>query len=161
MTKNKIKKIGFVLDNLGPNQLAYQLIKSGNILAEQSDKVDVVLFYRNFAPIVTPPSIAIFTVYDAFNYDGDLVVTNIQDAMSATRWPGPNRHNIYWYLQNLEWLQLRNAMAYEEYAKVYLNPKLRLVCRSQDHYDIVNAVWRTPYAIVEDGNVNKFLEVIE
>lgn len=159
--ENKIKKIGFICEDLGPNQLSFQLITSANKLLEETDYYDVCLFYRNFLPPVRHANFGTFTVYEAFSYDGVTVATDLHSANAMSKWPGPNRHNMYFYVQNLEWVRLRDQVPYEQMAQVYMNPKLNLIARSEDLKNIIESVWRPVVGIVEDANVKEFVKVVQ
>lgn len=159
--ENKIRKLGVICEDLGPNQLAYQLITSANTLLEETDDYDVCLFYRNFLPPVKNANFGTFTVYEAFSYDGVMIATDLHSANAMVKWPGPNRKKMYFYIQDLEWIRLRNQMQYEQLAQVYMNPKLNLIARSEDHKNILESVWRPVSAVVEDGDIRRFVEVVE
>ncbi len=161
MQCNKIKRIGFLVDHLGPSQLAYQLIFSANKLLAQSDKVDVCLFFRNFQPPVITPIFGTFTAYEGLNYNGIMVATDLQSASYITKWAGPNRSKMYFYLNELEWLRFRDSFSYESLAMIYNHPKLNLICRSQEHANLVEICWKTPFGVVPNGDVKRFAEILE
>ncbi len=158
--RNTIKKVGFLVENLSPSQLCYQLINSANAVLGKSDLYDFCLFYRNFGPAPIPCNFGTFTAYEGFAYNGIMVATDFFGAEMITRWPGPNRNKMYYYMNNLDWLLLRSRFQYEQLAQVYLHPKLNLIVRSESHKDIVNACWKEPYGVVEGANVARLVEII-
>lgn len=157
---NKIKKIGLLVDQLQPTQMLYQFVTSANKFLQKNDWADFCIFYRNFGALSIQPNFGTFTASEAFNYAGLTIATDIIGAQSILKWPGPNRNKLYYYMNDLEWLSLRNTFNYEAMASVYLHPKLNLICRSQEHFDLINAVWKTPYCIIENGDAAKFAGLI-
>lgn len=157
---NKIKRIGFLFKDLAPNQLVYQVIKSGNELLKTTDHYDLCVFYRNFSVSVLEANFATMTAYEAFNYSGIMVATDLQSASNIVKWPGPNQNKMYFYVNDLEWIRFRDRMPYEDLANIYMNPKLNLIARSDTHKEIIESVWRPVTAVVENGNVFDFVKVV-
>lgn len=154
-----IKKYGFLVDSMGINQLAYQLTRSANEYLLTNDSVDVAVFFRNPAAFCIKPNFGVFHMFEGFSYDGFTVATDLSSAQRMLTWPGPNRRNMFFYLNNLEWLHLPQKQ-YEQLADIYMNPKLNLIARSATHAEIISSVWRPCYGVVENSNFSKFVEVI-
>ena len=153
-----LTKIGFVIEHLGPAQLPYQLIRSINSYYQEKDDVDVILYWRNVAPFVVTPLCASMNLFEAFRSDSLLIATDLNSASRILQYFTLDR---YYYLMDLEWCHLQSKQ-YEQLAEIYQNPKLKLIVRSQQHYDIVQLTWGiTPIGIVEDCRIDKFLEVIK
>ena len=151
-----LTKIGFIVESLGPNQLAYQLIRSINQLLKERDDVDPIIFYRNTAPFVIQPNFAIMNLFEAFRYYGNIIATDLNSASRCLDYFVDNRYFLVW---DLEWTKLQRP--YESFAEVYQNPKLKLIARSKQHFDILQLTWGiTPIGIVEDARIEKFLELI-
>ena len=153
---SKLTKIGFVVESLGPNQLAYQLIRSANQLLMERDDFDIILYYRNLSPLVMKPNFAIMNMYEAFRPDSPLVATDLN---TATRILDYFTLDRYFYIWDLEHTKMNRS--YEDFAQIYQNPKLKLITRSKQHFDIIQLTWGiTPIGIVEDARIEKFLELI-
>ena len=160
--ENKIKRLGFLLHDLSPSQISYQLIKTGNELLKTTDKIDLALFYRNFSVSVAEANFGTFTAYECFNYTGIVVATDLQGAANILKWPGPNRNKMYFYLNDLEWIRLRGqpGVDFESLAAVYLNPKLNIICRSETHKEIFESCWRKCAGVIEGGDVKQFVKLL-
>lgn len=158
--QNKIKKIGILVDQLAPTQLLYQFVWSANKFLLKNDWADFCIFYRNFGALALQPNFGTFTAAECFAYSGFTVATDIVGAQQILRYPGPNRNSLYYYMNDLEWLSLRDRVSYEQMASVYLNPKLNLICRSEQHAEIVRAVWKEPKFIIEGADAAKFAELL-
>lgn len=157
---NKIKKIGLLVDQLQPTQLLYQFVMTANKFLMKNDWADFCIFYRNWGGLFVQPNFGTFTAAEAFNYNGFTIATDLNGAQQILRWPGPNRHKLYYYMNDLEWLSMRDKFPYEVLANIYLNPKLNLICRSQTHADITKAVWKEPAFVIEGGDAAKFAELL-
>jgi hypothetical protein len=157
--ENKILKMGFIVNNLGPNQLSYQLINSANSYLRNKDDTDVAAFYHSMSPIPYKPNFGLFHLFEAFNYNGYMIATNLHSASRMLSWPGPNRHKMYLYCYDLDWLRLPQKQ-WEQLAQIYLNPKLHLISRSQNHAEILGSTWKTPISVIEDCNFSRFAEFI-
>ena len=156
----QIKKIGLLVDQLQPTQLLYQFVFTANKFLLKNDWADFCIFYRNFGALPLQPNFGTYTSESAFAYDGFTIASDIAGAQSILRWPGPNRRNLYFYLNDLEWLSLRDRFSYEALASIYLHPKINLICRSEEHGEIVRAVWKEPKFIIEGGDAAKFAELL-
>ncbi len=158
--ENKIKKLGFVVNHLSINQISYELISSANKMLSHRDDVDVSIFWSSDGPRVVKPNFACYCLYEVFGFTGHTVATSLQTASRILSYPGPNQHKMYYYMMDLDWLRLPNKQ-FEQLRDVYLSPKLNLIARSQDHFNIISSVWKKPLGIVEDANVEGFAELIK
>lgn len=151
-----LNKIGFILEHLGPAQLPYQLIRSINSYYEQKDDTDIILFYRNCLPFVVTPNCAVMNLFEAFRYGANLVATDLNSASRILDYFCDGR---YFYVWDLEWTKANRP--YEQLADIYQNSKLKLIARSQQHFDIIQTTWGiTPVGIVNDCNIKEFLGLI-
>ena len=158
--ENKILKLGFIVNNLGPNQLSYQLVNSANEYLRSKDDTDISIFYHQLNPIPYRPSFGVFGLFEAYNYNGYVIATNLYSASRMLSWPGPNRHKMFFYCYDLDYLRFPQKQ-WESLAQIYLNPKLHLIARSHFHSEILSLAWKPPVGIVEDCNFSKFVELIK
>lgn len=152
-----IEKFGFVLSHLAPAQLPYKLIKSANEFLEKKDSCDIIIFYQNLSPLVVNPNFAIMNLSEAYNYDGRLVATEVNNAARILDYVGTRKK--YFYVWDLEWTKMGNKV-YEQLSSVYNNPRINLIARSKQHYDIIKLAWREPVGIVDDCNFEKMTDLI-
>lgn len=150
-------RAGFLIDSMGPSQQSIYLTSSVNTLVAQKPNYSVCAFYRNFGPIVVSPHFALFTEYEAWNFDGIAIATDLRSANALLNCPGPVKK--FFYVWETEWAFLDNYQ-YADMAKVYQSEEMPLIVRSRFHYDIVSRLWQPPKEIIEDFNheqIAKFL----
>ncbi len=124
--------LGFLLPNLGPNQLAFDVIKEVNSYLQKSKLVDIYAFYETLTQHVIRPNFAVMTLQEAFTLSGTLVPTTCHLAYDSLRMA--RRKNIIFYVHKLEWLH--GAIGpYEWYDDIYR--KLPIVARSDDYARIL------------------------
>jgi len=150
-----IEKFGFVLNNLGPLQSAYELIRSSNELLDKTDRYSITGFYHNLSPLVITPKFAVMTLFEAFSYTGRLIATDLNSGSRIQDYMGTTSKYLYPY--DLEWIHRPNKQ-YEPLASVYNN--LPIIARSKTHYDIFKSVWKEPISIVENGDMSRLIDVI-
>ncbi len=147
-------KIGVMLDNIGPNQLAHYLINSGNsVLEKESQKLDLVTFVQQIVHPVMVPNFATMNMSECFDYKGTLVATSLSTAVKMLKCPGTR--SKYFYVWDLEWTRPQNKN-FGVLKEIYNNPKIQLISRSENHDKIIELCWRKPCGIVEDGRVDQF-----
>lgn len=147
------EKLGIIVNNLGPNQLAYYLINTGNKFVNDGEK-DLTLFFHDLMPECANPLFGIMNLAEVYSYNGPVVATNINNASRLLEYPGPSKK--VFYVWDLEWLRMPNKQ-YEQLNDVY--GKIPLIARSKRHYDILSNAWQQPIGIVEDADVNKLYEL--
>ncbi len=152
-----MRKLAFIVDNLGPNELAHYLITSGNACLQANTDVDLVAFVHNFIPTCGEPRFAYMNVSEAYGYDGSLIATNLQTADKILNFPGPSRR--LFYVWDLEWMRLPNRN-YDMFASVYKNCRLELFCRSKQHQFFIRNAWNREAKIVEYCNIEDFLKFL-
>jgi hypothetical protein len=156
----KSKKLGFLCSDFGPAQLNYQLITSGNELLRMRDDVDLSLFYCNNTKLVAEPKFGVYCLFECYSFVGNLVTTSIQTTSRALTYVGPARAGpIYYFLNDLCWTRLNNRQ-YEPLADIYLHARVKLIARSQPHFDIISSVWKEPVGIAENACVADFVKII-
>lgn len=150
-----MNKIGVLINNLGPNQLAYYLIKHGNKFVE-SGYNDLVAFFYEISPECAGLKFSAMNLSEAYNYNGILVATDTNSASRILEFPGTT--NKFFYVWDLEWTKVPEKQ-FENLSVVYNNDKLPLIVRSQVHYDILKKIWKEPIGICEDANAEQLYKI--
>jgi hypothetical protein len=150
-----MKNIGILLNNLGPSQLAYYLIKNGNDFVEDGDN-DLVAFFYEVSPECIRPNFASMNLSEAYSYNGILVATDANSASRILEFPG-STHKFF-YVWDLEWAKIQNKQ-FEDLATVYHNDRLPLIARSKTHFDIIKKIWKEPIGIVEDVDIRQLHKI--
>lgn len=145
------KKIGIILDNFGPSQMAYQALT-------QPIPIDwsVYGFYHNIHHTIVEPSFPLWHCAEAFNFNGHLIATNINGAQQLLNCFAAQ--SKIFYLWDIEWF--RHKGDYNFYRHIYCNPNLKLVTRCEDYQNLVKQCWNIECALVKDFSYNGFIDSI-
>jgi hypothetical protein len=139
-------KLGIVLDNLGPSQLAYAVLSQANRLVTERSDVDVTVFYESLTRPCITPWFATMQMAEAYGFDGPVVATSLSSAAKLLRMPScPRKFFLVW---DLEWL--RKPQPYENLKAVYFHSELTLLARGEDHAKAISDCWNRPADIVGD-----------
>lgn len=152
-----IKKLGFMIPNLGANQLAFYFIKKTNLLLSGKTDYDIIAFYENLHRNVCQPHFSVMQLGEAYNYAAPVVATNVVLADQLIRMPSPTKK--IFYVWDLDWHR-GNYRNYEFFARIYRHPELTLVARSEYHKIAIENAWNTPVsAVIEDCDMEKFFGI--
>lgn len=99
--KNLIS-VGFVVSDLGPNQIAYTCMSSISKYLDDNYGIDPVLFFEEQSMPCLPPKCARYNIYDTSYYYGNLITTNIKTTLSATN---AKLCKKFYYIYDLEYLR--------------------------------------------------------
>lgn len=151
-------KLGVLLDNLGPTQLAYYLIRNANALLAAEPLSDVLAFYEHLVKPCAPPHFATMQTSEVWGFDGVAVATSFATAQLLLHCPTPSKK--LFYVWDIEWLRMKQK-SYEGLAAVYRNPDLHLVARSGQHADLLARCWnREILCVMEDFDLTRLREVL-
>jgi hypothetical protein len=152
-------KIGIMLDNVGPNQLAHYIINSGNkFLEKNSRRSDLIMFIHNVVSPCAHINFSVMNVSEAYDFDGFLVATSLHTAAKLAKTPGTKKK--FFYVWDLEWLR-PYGRNFEGVSALYKHPQIELIARSQPHKDLIELSWKPTIGIVEDGRVEQFYKLFE
>lgn len=151
-------KLGVMVDNLGPNQLAFYLINYGNKMTMEDNK-ELIVFYSNPQSPCLNIGFPIMQISEAWSYNGPLIATNFNLASQLIKFTGtPHK---YFYVWDLEWLRMPNKQ-FQVLVDVYRNPRLKLIARSEEHARVINSCWNTEVVgVVDNFNVEKIYDIIK
>lgn len=146
-----IKQIGFLLNHLGPSQLAFYVINQINAIGEKTVDYDFVLFYEHLVKPCVVPNCMVLNATETFSFHGLLIATTLDNAEVAINSINTAR-NIY-YIWDLDWMR-RGQNNYIKNISILRNPKLELIARSQDHASAIeNYCNRKVSSIISDANI--------
>jgi len=148
-------KLGLMVNNLGPNQLAYSACRNFNTL--QDTNVDGVLFFVEKQRRCMPTNFAVMQLFEAYEFTGSLIATDINTAGKLIRFPSTDKK--FFYVWDLEWIRMGNQKSYEQLRSIYGNPELKLLARSALHAKAISDVWDKPCEVVEDCNVKELIRI--
>lgn len=143
-------QLGVLLPYLGSSQLAYLAINQIHNY-KLANPADCVIFYNQLDEPCMPLSVSRMNRVELWNYGGNLVVTNLDDAETGLNLVGIN--SLTFYVWDLEWL--RGKSDFIKNIAVYRNPKLRLVCRSDSHADAIENYCNRRPEVISDFNLEE------
>ena len=149
-------KISAVLDNVGPSQNTFYMIKEFNKLVASYENCCSAFVNRITAPVIKPlfscPIIAFFS-----GYNGIAISTTIKETVSMLR--SSNNSTKFLYLWDLEWLYKPDY--YEITYNILNNKDLKLIARSESHARVIENFGNKPVCgIVNNWNKDALLEVV-
>jgi len=150
-------KLGFVVNNLGPSQLAYNLLTKANALLSQRYDLDLIVFYEQPARPCVIPNFSIMPLSETWGYDGPLVATDLSSAATLINLPNPGRKIFYVY--DLEWT-FEPKRPYRALQAIYGHPELTILCRGEDHKGAIEDswnVWATALGEIDPTTILEFL----
>ena len=130
----KQRRLGFLLDSLGPKQLAYHLLYT-----EGWQDVEPIVFFQNAVHPLATPRFATMNISEAFSYTGTAIATDLSTAEKLLKFPGPKAK--YFYVWDLEWFRGKhsNRNHYDYFANIYRN--IPLIARSPSHKKVLEETW--------------------
>jgi hypothetical protein len=143
-------KIGIMLNDIGPNQLAFQCAKQVNEAISTKNNIDsFYMFAKNVALETSEIATTVDSIADAFFFDGLLIATNIELAKYAIRSYKSEYRCLY--LSEPEW-SLYGLINYIENINILSN--IEIVVASREIYNaLYNYSGIKALAIVPDFNL--------
>ncbi len=152
-----MNKIGFAVHDLGPSQLAFNLINEGNLAVGTNHLTDVIAFYEHHRQPCIAMQFGAMQIMEGWGYEAPIVATTLNTAAKILRFPTASRK--FFYVWDLEWLR-GEARPFEDLCSVYRNGGLELVARSIEHKLAIQSAWNVKVAaVIEDCNVQAFLRL--
>lgn len=145
--------IGLILPNLSASQLAFEFINQANKVSFEG-KYECILFPMSITTQCIKPLVAVMNMSEIYNFNGILIATNLYSASHIANLKNNSRK--LFYIWDLEWL--RGKLNFIENIQIYANPKLELICRSEDHAKIINNYCNRMPKVVENCDINKMVE---
>ena len=150
-----MNKIAAIVDDLGPSQKCFYLIKEFNKAAMSKD-MSVSAFYNRPALPVTKPHFSCRNISFLSGYDGVAIATNLVTAEMLLR--SHNNSDKYLYLWDIEWLI--SPVNFQAACNILLDDRLKLIARSDSHATIINNFCNKQLSgIVDNWEINELLKV--
>ena len=156
-TNNIMIKIAATVNDLGPSQKSFYLIKEFN-RAGTTPVISTSIFYNRAAIPVTRPLFSCSNMSFFSGYHGHAISTTLSEAEVLLK--SSNNSTKYLYLWDIDWLN--NPVNYGAAINILCDPRLQLMSRSDYHATIIeNFCNKKPIAIVDNWNLEQILEVID
>lgn len=149
-------KAGILIESLGMSQKAYEIIREMNKVDSLDEYWDMIIFYLEYDRIITPPQFAMMNMVEAYGMNSPLISTSIKTTEIAINCIKATKR--LFYIFEMEWSNSTHDV--DELLNVYMNPKVDLIARSEDHAKIIEKCWKAPIAIIENFNYEKITELI-
>lgn len=148
-----MQKVGLVLNDLGPNQIAYTAIMA---FSQPANEISPYLFFNENARHCMDINIPCFNIRDAQIFCGHLISTSLSNLKIIHSFI---RNQRYYYVWDLE--ELRHGFDKEFFYKVIFDNTIVKLFRSSDHYQyITNKYIKLPKLIVNDFDSLDILKAI-
>jgi hypothetical protein len=149
-------KISTVVNNLGPSQKSFYMIKEFNKLSKNS-KYSCCAFTEISGVFVTRPLFSCLSVAFFSDYSGIAIATTISEAKTILE--TSNKTEKFLYLWDMEWTQ--NIMNHHLACSILRDPRLKIIARSESHARAIeNFCNKKPVGIVDDWNHSQLLKII-
>lgn len=144
-------KLGFCVEDFGPSQLSYSILKSCNDYLIKNNDISVYGFYENLHKPVFGPAFGIFSLAEVYGFDGILITTTAHQTYQTLKWPKPTKR-IY-YVNQLEW---GNNIPYEYFASIFRSG-VEIVTRSEDYAKLIRNGFNIDCKVNENFNLKEFV----
>ena len=149
--------IAAVVDNLGPSQKSFYLIKEFNRASGDRRLCTSVFFQRSAIPVV-PTLFSCKSISFLSGYHHVSVATSLNEANILLQ--GNNASKKFLYLWDLEWL--RTPGHYDVVSNLLLDERLHLIARSDSHATMIeNFCNKKPVGIVDNWKLEQLLGAIQ
>ena len=150
-----MQKLAAVLNDLGPSQKCFYLIKEFNKAATSKD-MSVSVFYSQPMIPVAKPHFSYRNISFLSGYDGVAIATSILEADSLLK--SHNSSKKYLYLWDIEWLT--SPINFAAACNILLDDRLKLIARSESHATVINHFCNKQLSgIVDNWNLDELLKV--
>lgn len=121
--------LGFVINNIGPNQLAFDLIHQINLIGRTNVEVSCSLFIQNIIEPCVVPNCAVYNISEIMSFDGVMVATDFDTCEKMLK--TTNQALKIFYLWELEWI--RNPDKFLTYQSILRTKGLVIFSRSEQY----------------------------
>jgi len=149
MLTNSIN-LGILIDNIGPNQLAFDVIHQINRITKNNNKISFSLFVQNIIAPVIKPLCPVYNISEIMSFNGVMIATNFDTAEKMIK--SVNQSLKIFYINELEWIHNPNDFLY--YQNIVKTAGLIVFSRSEPY---AQALAR--YAEVDSKAVMPNLEI--
>ena len=151
-----MNKIAAVIEDMGPSQKSFYMIKEFNKAASLRD-MSICAFYHKPSMPVTKPFFSCRNISFLSGYNGVAIASGIQEAQTLLK--SHNNSDKYLYLWDIEWLT--SPMNFSGVCNILLDKRLKIIARSDAHAKVVdNFCNKKPIGIVDNWNLVELLNIV-
>lgn len=154
-------KLGFLLKDIGHNQLAYDLITAINkTLQDKSYPHSLTIFTETVEESVKTPACPVMNASEIWTFDGHVISTSMNTAIKLLKAIGPKKK--YLYVHAPEWFSQAPILNYENTHMIYMHPELNILTRNDDYNTLFTACFnREPKAVWQDLDIPQLIGKLE
>jgi hypothetical protein len=151
-----VLKLAAVVNDLGPSQRNFYMIKEFNRTATSKDASISTFYSRPIAPI-TKPHFSCRSVAFLSGYNGIAIADSLTCAETLLK--SHNRSDKYLYLWDIDWLI--TPVNFSVACDILRDDRLKLIARSESHAKVIsNFCNKDVSGIVDNWNIDELREVI-
>ena len=143
--------IAIVSKNIEISQLLF-------LINNQRNDFNILLYNLNRLQNLYSYNLSILPALDLNYFAGDLIIATDFDSCKLALTMCNNK-KIFFYCFDLDWIR-NKEIKYNDYSRIYQNKKLKLMCRSKYHCDIIKSSWNCDCDHIEDFNLNEMVQRI-
>ena len=149
-------KAGILIESLGMSQKAYEIIREINKIDSLDEYWDIIVFYLEYDKFIIPPKFALMNIVEAYGMDSPLISTSIETTKTSLNCIKATKR--FFYIFEMEWANSTHDV--DDLINVYMNPKVELIARSNDHASVIEKCWKPPIAVIENFNHEQLTKLI-
>lgn len=149
-------KIAAIINDLGPSQKAFYLIKEFNKLCANA-KMSCTAFVNICSAYVTKPLFSCMSIAFFSDYNGVAIATTVEEANSLLQ--SSNNSDKYLYLWDLAWTE--RPVNHDMFCNILRDSRLKIIARSESHAKTIeNFCNKKVVGIVDDWNAEQLLKIV-
>jgi|TARA_R100001163_G_C5052650_1_gene189284 hypothetical protein len=152
-----MNKIAAVVNDLGPSQKSFYLIKEFNRAAASKDFSMSVFYSRPSVP-VTRPHFSCKNISFLSGYDGAVIATTLPEADMLLK--SHTSADKYLYLWDIDWLT--QPVNFSVACNILLDKRLKIIARSDSHATVINNFCNKQLdGILDNWNMEELIRILD
>jgi hypothetical protein len=162
MSKNNIKQIGIIVEDLGAGQLSYFIMNNINNYLINNNNIDILYIVCNKVVACNKlNNAAIFTTSQISSFEETLIATSSYTAKMLNE--AIVSKNKAFYITDLDWIRKQDKNLENNIKDILKNPDIVKFCRSKDYLEYILKNYETNAISnieVKDFKIEQILEII-
>ena len=152
-----MNKIAAIINDMGPSQKAFYMIKEFNKAAISKD-FSMSVFYSRPAMPVTKPYFSCRNVSFLSGYDGAAIATDLTGADMLLK--SHTAASKYLYLWDIEWIT--RTVNFSVACDILLDDRLKIIARSDSHATVINNFCNKKIdGVLDNWNIDELISIVK